>query len=471
MGGTQGVHHDKYVGQGRGMKDLISVIIRTKNEERWIAPCLKAVFAQKGVNLEVIVVDNESSDRTLEKVRQFPVARLVTVSDYLPGKALNAGIMASQGEFFVCLSGHCIPVSDSWLFELRRTLLENSELAGVYGRQEPMAFSSDSDKRDLLVMFGLDPRIQIKDSFFHNANSMIPRRIWEEVPFDATCTNIEDRIWAQAVIRRGYKIAYNPAASVYHYHGIHQNGNQERCTNVVRILESLNGNNRGGQLRIDDLDSVALIPVRGPLKMLGGKPALAHTITAAKRSRYLKHVVVTTDDPQVAECARLHGAEAPFLRPSSLSEDYVSLEPVLSYSLEKLSEMGICPDLVISLEITYPFRKGNLIDEMIEMVVHENLDSALAARREYRDLWRENENGKIERLDNSFTPRQFKEKALVGLKGLCCVTRAEFLREQQLLGPRVGLYQVNDPLAQLEVRSEAEFALAEHLIGVYANSW
>lgn len=53
-------------------------------------------------------------------------------------------------------------------------------VAGVYGRQEPMSFSSDLDKRDLLITFGLDRRVQMKDSFFHNANSMIRREIYRK---------------------------------------------------------------------------------------------------------------------------------------------------------------------------------------------------------------------------------------------------------------------------------------------------
>jgi rhamnosyltransferase len=44
---------------------LVSIIIRTKNEEKWISSCLKSVFKQEYKNIEVIVVDNESTDRTV----------------------------------------------------------------------------------------------------------------------------------------------------------------------------------------------------------------------------------------------------------------------------------------------------------------------------------------------------------------------------------------------------------------------
>ena len=75
----------------------------------------------------------------------------------------------------VFISSHCIPVDKFWLKNLVNAIEENSKYAGVYGRQEPMSFSSPSDKRDLLLVFGLDRKIQEKDSFFHNANSIIKK--------------------------------------------------------------------------------------------------------------------------------------------------------------------------------------------------------------------------------------------------------------------------------------------------------
>src|SRR4051812_16852923 len=93
---------------------LVSIIIRTRNEERWITPCLRAVFSQTYRNLEVILVDNGSTDRTVKRACEFPV-RLERIERFLPGKAINDGIRASRGEVLVCLSGHCVPVNEQWL--------------------------------------------------------------------------------------------------------------------------------------------------------------------------------------------------------------------------------------------------------------------------------------------------------------------------------------------------------------------
>jgi glycosyltransferase involved in cell wall biosynthesis len=55
------------------MNKLVSIIIRTKNEERWISSCLRSVFRQSYKNIEVIIVDNKSTDLTVERSKSFPV--------------------------------------------------------------------------------------------------------------------------------------------------------------------------------------------------------------------------------------------------------------------------------------------------------------------------------------------------------------------------------------------------------------
>ena len=145
-----------------------------------------------------------------------------------------------MGKYLVIISGHCIPKNNTWLQKLIEPL-ENDQsglLAGVYGRQEPLSSSSPLDKRDLTVVFGLDERTQKKDSFFHNANSIIKRDVWEKSNFNNEVENIEDRIWAGEILKKNYKIKYTPKAPVYHYHGIHQSGNSKRLEGVTKITVS-----------------------------------------------------------------------------------------------------------------------------------------------------------------------------------------------------------------------------------------
>lgn len=264
---------------------MISIIVRSKNEERWISSCLEAVASQTLKDVEVVLVDNKSSDRTVDKALTYGVT-LVTIDEYIPGKALNAGIAKAKGDIIVCLSGHCIPVNDTWLENLIAEL-DDPQVAGIYGRQEPLAFTADSDKRDLLITFGLDRREQIKDSFFHNANSAFRKALWNKFPFDETVAHIEDRIWAHKVQEQGYKIIYQPAASVFHHHGIHHTGSKKRCANTVKVLESIGPeefNTTENKIDVRGLKIVAIIPVRSEgTQVLSGKPLYQLAIDAAKK--------------------------------------------------------------------------------------------------------------------------------------------------------------------------------------------
>lgn len=444
---------------------MISIIIRTKNEERWITACLHAVFSQRHRDFEVILVDNESTDRTVEKAKQFRLAKVVTCTDYRPGKALNAGIREAHGEFIVCLSGHCIPVNEHWLEHLLRNF-EDAGVAGVYGRQEPMAFTPDTDKRDLVLLFGMDRKVQRKDSFFHNANSMIRRALWEQVPFDEQVTNIEDRVWAQQMLQRGHTIVYEPEASVYHYHGVHQNGNVERCTNVVRILEQLHAGYGDKSLEAERLNVVAVIPVKGEVQYVNGEPLLRYTVHQALHSRLIKRTIVSTDTQELARLAQSYGAETPFLRGPELSQPHVDIARVLQYSLERIEQLGVFPDIVVSLEVTFPFRPPGLLDDMIAHLVRSGFDSVVAARAENRAIWQQRE-GQIEQVSEGLTPRQFKDPTFVELRGVGCVTHPEFLRQGRVLGSKIGMYEVNNPYSHLEVRSAADCQMAAVLL----NEW
>ena len=215
----------------------ISIIIRTFNEEYWIPFLTRALEKQTVSDFEVINVDNSSSDRSVELLLNSRLdVRCASIDEYLPGKSLNIGCSLAVGRVLVFISAHCIPNDERWLEEIVSPI-EEGRFHAVYGRQIPCQLSHNNDKRDLFLTFPKESRVQNKDSFFHNANSAISRQIWLEHPFDNNATNIEDRLFGLELIDRGLPIYYNSNAKVIHHHGLHQTGNEERLTGVVKILE------------------------------------------------------------------------------------------------------------------------------------------------------------------------------------------------------------------------------------------
>lgn len=216
----------------------VSVIVRTKNEEFWIGRCLEAILAQvTQYNIEIVLVDNESSDGTIERARAIcPDVKVCHLIKYNPSVSLNIGVQNSTGDYCVCISAHCVPANNRWLHELIKPLADEF-VCGSYGRQIPLLTSNPNDKRDLWLTFALDDVLQKNDPFIHNANAAYRRSDLIEKMFDENLTNIEDRSWGQARINEGKYIYYTASSVVYHDHGIHQSGNLSRLRGVIGMMD------------------------------------------------------------------------------------------------------------------------------------------------------------------------------------------------------------------------------------------
>ena len=107
---------------------------------------------------------------------------------------------------------------------------------------------------------------------------------------------------------------------------------------------------------------------RKNIKLLAGKPLIAWTIEAARKSKELNRIVVSTDDEEIAEVAREWGAEVPFIRPSELARDDSSSISVVLHAIHWMEENeGYCPDYVMLLQPTSPFRTVEDIQQSVEL--------------------------------------------------------------------------------------------------------
>jgi rhamnosyltransferase len=199
----------------------VSIVIRAKNEARFIGETLEAIGRQEGVDQsEVIVVDSGSTDGTQDIVRDFP-ARLIEIppATFTYGRALNVGVAAAQGNVIVSLSAHSLPAHERWLANLVRNF-GDSRVAGVYARQIPRANASFFDLFGMTLsgVTSTRRRWQEKDMMFSNANGAFRRQVCREFPFDERLLGAEDLAWAHVVQAQGYAIVYEPGAPVYHSH-------------------------------------------------------------------------------------------------------------------------------------------------------------------------------------------------------------------------------------------------------------
>ena len=133
---------------------------------------------------------------------------------------------------------------------------------------------------------------------------------------------------------------------------------------------------------IDGNRILAIIPARGGSKgiknkniaALAGKPLLQWTIEAAKKSKYVDRIVLSSDDPQIQEIAELLGCEVPFTRATHLATDEASTIDVLVDVLERV--VGF--DVVVLLQPTSPLRTAEDIDSCINLMMQDNAPSVVS---------------------------------------------------------------------------------------------
>lgn len=444
----------------------VSIIIRTKNEERWILSCLEKIFSQSYSNLEVIIVDNYSIDKTIKKISKFPV-KIIKIKKFLPGKAINLGIKKSKGDIIVCLSAHCLPVDKNWLSNLIKPL-KNKKIAGVYGRQQPMSYSSVLDKRDLITIFGLDKKIQSKDPFFHNANSAFRRELWKKIPFDEKASNVEDRIWGKKVISKGYKILYEPKASVFHWHGVHQNLDPIRASNVVGIIENLDQNlYTNDPQKVENLNIAAIIPIKGKNIRVKGTDILKFTVENLKKTSLINKIYLTTDSTITSKLAKKYDIEL-IKRKKNILNKSVDIINECKYALDEIEKRANFPDLLVILTEQYPFREENLFSNMIKNLVKKGLDISIASKKISGGVWLKDKFGSTEMIIDGIIPKKIRDKtALRSSIGLGCVVRPKNLRELNLYNGKIDFYEVKDPVTLISVRENSVNTLTQKFLSIF----
>ncbi|AZC49252.1 MULTISPECIES: pseudaminic acid cytidylyltransferase [Pseudomonas] len=110
------------------------------------------------------------------------------------------------------------------------------------------------------------------------------------------------------------------------------------------------------------MSAIAIIPARGGskriarknLKPFDGVPMIARSIATALRSGLFDQVLVSTDDPQIAELAKASGARVPFMRPAELADDFTGTGPVIVHALNALRERGETFDYACCIYATAP---------------------------------------------------------------------------------------------------------------------
>lgn len=211
------------------------------------------------------------------------------------------------------------------------------------------------------------------------------------------------------------------------------------------------------------------------IRPLAGKPLFAWIAEAAKNSKYVTRLIMSTDSPEYAKLAREYGVETPFLRPAQLSGDKVPDWDYLNHAALWLkNNEGWQADIVLRLPPTTPLCLPGHIDGCVELLLRDpEADSSRAiiraAKHPYK-LWRKNGEYLEPFLPESFTglrdahnlPRQSFPEAYSHMDVIALRWKT-LVGKKQMAGERVRFYEIESENA-VDIDSETDFLLAELLL-------
>lgn len=134
------------------------------------------------------------------------------------------------------------------------------------------------------------------------------------------------------------------------------------------------------------MDVLAIIPAQGGSKgipqkniqKLDGRPLIEFTIKAAKNSKKISRIIVSTDDRKIAHFSKSLGVEVPFLRPKRFSHSRSPTIETVRHTLKFLQiHDSYVPDIVLILQPTSPLRTTKIIDKSIRLLKNSNATSVL----------------------------------------------------------------------------------------------
>ena len=231
------------------------------------------------------------------------------------------------------------------------------------------------------------------------------------------------------------------------------------------------------------LEILALVPARGGSKGvprknvrdLAGRPLLQWSVDAARASKQVGRIVVTTDDPAIADIARAGGADVPFLRPAELArDDTAGLDPVL-HALEWLAEHeSYRPDLVLLLQPTSPLRTVADIDGAVSLAIGSALDPVVSVTTpSQHPYWmkRIDDDGRLHDVIPQPTPTTRRQDlpTCYAVNGAIYLITPDALREHRTWFTDRTLAYIMPPERSLDIDSEWDFRVAATILAAMAS--
>ena len=208
---------------------------------------------------------------------------------------------------------------------------------------------------------------------------------------------------------------------------------------------------------------------RKNIRLLDGKPLIAYTIESALDSKCFEHVIVSTDDKEIASIAKKYGAIVPFLRPKKLANDHSGMSDVLIHGILKLRSLGYSFDALINRDCTVPFIDIKDMRGAVNLFKKINCNGVYSVYRQhqnpYFNMMETNSNGYLKlskKLKHKILRRQ-DAPIVYQLNGLFVIKPDALLKYGSTIMPKILPYEIS-PEHGFMIDTELEFKLSEIML-------
>lgn len=227
---------------------------------------------------------------------------------------------------------------------------------------------------------------------------------------------------------------------------------------------------------------IAIIPARGGSKLipkkniikLGNKPIIAWTIEAAKKSKYINKIIVTTEDGEIRKQSLKYGAEVPFKRPISLATDKIhSVFPTLHVIEWLAKNKNYHPDIVIMLLPTAPLRRPIDIDKAIVLHLKNKNRPVIGVCESSKQLlhFRYIKNQKLVALIKSKTLNVQRQdlKKLYYVNGSIYIARTKDLLKEKTFHLKNAIPYIMDKEYSIDINTKKDLNRAKLILKLKNN--
>ncbi len=213
---------------------------------------------------------------------------------------------------------------------------------------------------------------------------------------------------------------------------------------------------------------------RKNIRDLSGKPLIAWSIEAAKNSRYVDRIIISTEDTEIRDISLEYGAEVPFLRPRELAEDNSSSVDVVLHVIGKLEkDYNYTPDYILLLQPTSPLRNEVHIDDSIEALLEKGsgFDSLISVTElEHPVYWNRmiGVRGELKNFmeyDKGSHYRRQDFQKVFRLNGAIYLIETKAFKEVKSFETGNTFAYVMDRVSSVDIDTEDDFRLAEYYLG------